>query len=158
MPSKVNVTSYSNSADLFMKALDLKDTYKLFPVDYKTIIPELADAMDSIPSGFISKDFAVSGAFANFVVNQISNCVTKKDGRYCPSFSYVDGITGKTGSPQSGKVSISDDFRTALAHVKYNYMMPEDQQRLYEFTNSSYFSESSFTLKNYAQRYWGSNT
>jgi hypothetical protein len=150
MPSKVNVTSYSNSADLFMKALDLKDTYKLFPVDYKTIIPELAEAMDSIPSGFISKDFAVSGAFANFVVNQITNCVTRKDTRYCPSFSYVDGITGKTGSPQSGKVSISDDFRTALAHVKYNYMMPEDQQRLYEITNSSYFSESSFTLKNYA--------
>lgn len=158
MPSKVNVTSYSTSIDLFMKALDLKDTYKLFPVDYKTIIPELAEAMDSVPSAFISKDFAVSGAFANFVSDQLSNCITKKDGRFCPSFSYVDGITGKLNSPQGKNVSISEDFRTALAHIKYNYMMPEDQQRLYEITNSSYFSESSFTLKNYAKRYWGSKT
>ena len=50
-----------------MKALDLKDTYKLFPMDYKTWIPELAEAIDSVPSAFISKDFAVSGAFANFI-------------------------------------------------------------------------------------------
>ena len=82
-----------------MKALDLKDTYKLFPMDYKTFIPELAEAIDSVPSAFISKDFAVSGAFANFVAEQLSNCVKLKDGRYCPGFSYVDGITGKIGSP-----------------------------------------------------------
>lgn len=101
MPSKVTVTTYSNSVELFMKALDLKDTYKLFPVDYKTIIPELGEAMDSVPSGFLSKDFAVSGAFANFVSDQLSTCISKKDGRYCPSLSYVDGITGKVNSPQN---------------------------------------------------------
>ena len=128
MPNNnVTMTFYTNSADLFMKALDLKDIYKLYPVDYKTIIPELAEAMDSVPSAFLSKDFAVSGAFTEFVVDSLSKCVNKRDGRYCPAFSYVDGLTGKTGSPQGGKVSISDDFRTALAHVKYNYMMPEDQ-------------------------------
>ena len=128
MPNNnVTMTFYTNSADLFMKALDLKDIYKLYPVDYKTIIPELAEAMDSVPSAFLSKDFAVSGAFTDFVADSLSRCVNKKDGRYCPAFSYVDGLTGKTASPQGGKVSISDDFRTALAHVKYNYMMPEDQ-------------------------------
>lgn len=126
MPSSVNITSYTNSLDLFMKSLDFKDAYKLYPVEEKTVIPSIAEALDSVPSALISKDFAVSGAFTNFVVDSLTNCVNKKDGRYCPSFSYVDGITGKTGSPQGGKVSISDDFRTALAHIKYNYMMPDD--------------------------------
>ena len=55
-------------------------------------------------------------------------------------------------------MSISDDFRTALAHIKYNYMMPEEQQKLFAITNSSYFSESAFTMKNHARRYWGAKT
>ena len=46
-----------------MNSLDLGDIYKIYPIDYKLIIPVIADAMDSIPSAFISKSFALSGTF-----------------------------------------------------------------------------------------------
>jgi len=114
-----------------MKALDLKDSYKLIPTNHKTIWPSIAEALDSVPSGLFTSQQAQSGVLTQYVIDLFRSCALKKDGRYCYTFDYVDGITGKNGSPQNPSTAISETFRSALVHLKFNYMMPEDRKKLF---------------------------
>jgi hypothetical protein len=57
-----NITNYSKSYDVLMKALDLKDSYKIYPKDFPTLYPSAeAPAIDSIPSALITKQQAQQG-------------------------------------------------------------------------------------------------
>jgi hypothetical protein len=54
----VKPVNYAKVSDLFSKSLDLKDAYALIPADWKLLLPQVATALDSLPSVLISREDA----------------------------------------------------------------------------------------------------
>ena len=68
----------------------------------------------------------------------------------------VDALTGRVNSPRDTVgVSIGSHLRNGLLHMKLIQLMPEDRPAFFALSNGSYFSESSYSMSDWAERYWG---
>jgi hypothetical protein len=152
----VKPVNYVKVSDLFAKSLDLKDAYALIPADWKLFLPQVATALDSLPSVLISREDAQKGTWTVWVMQQVRKCANKKDERYCTPVDVVDALTGRVDSPRdTAGVSIGSQLRNGLLHMKLIQLMPEDRPAFFALSNGSYFSESSYSMSDWAERYWG---
>ena len=152
----VKPVNYAKVSDLFSKSLDLKDAYALIPADWKLLLPQVATALDSLPSVLISREDAQKGTWTAWVMQQMRKCAAKKDERYCTPVDVVDALTGRVDSPRDTEgVSIGSQLRNGLLHMKLIQLMPEDRPAFFALSNGSYFSESSYSMSDWAERYWG---
>lgn len=89
-------------------------------------------------------------------MQHIKKCAIKKDEKYCTSIDVVDALTGRVNSPRdTDGVSIGSHLRNGLLHMKLTQLMPEDRPTFFALSNGSYFSESSYSMTDWAERYWG---
>jgi ribonuclease T2 len=122
-------------------------------------------ATDSQNSVLVSRQ-AMETAFAPTMTDVLDICVatlknpdpTSPDpaGYRCGFHFLYTSLTGNLGSPQPGDTAIPPGFRSAL--MLWNARTLTTQQSMdtvYRLGRNSYFSESSYVMHNWTERYWG---
>ncbi|KAL7895145.1 hypothetical protein HDV63DRAFT_382034 [Trichoderma sp. SZMC 28014] len=121
-------------------------------------------ATGSQNSVFVSRD-AMENKFASTMMDVLDICVESlkhpdptspgPGGSRC-GFHYLYSMTGNKGSVQPDDVSISPGFRTGLMLWNARTLTTkQSDETIYKIGANSYFSESSYVMHGWTERYWG---
>ncbi|KAI7766574.1 hypothetical protein LZL87_013602 [Fusarium oxysporum] len=122
-------------------------------------------ATGSQNSVFVSRE-AMEKKFASTMMDVLDICVqslktpdkTSPDpnGYRCGFHYLYTSVTGNLGSTQPGDTSISPGFRSALMLWNARTLSTEQSDNtIYKLGPNSYFSESSYVMHKWTERYWG---
>ncbi|KAM0431563.1 hypothetical protein ACHAQK_010188 [Fusarium lateritium] len=122
-------------------------------------------ATGSQNSVFVSRE-AMEKKFASTMMNVLDICVqslktpdtTSPDinGYRCGFHYLYTSVTGNLGSTQPDDTSIAPGFRSALMLWNARTLSTEQSDStIYKLGTNSYFSESSYVMHNWTDRYWG---
>ncbi|KAJ9414957.1 hypothetical protein QL093DRAFT_2626030 [Fusarium oxysporum] len=123
------------------------------------------DATGSQNSVFVSRE-DMETKFASTMMDVLDICVnslktpdkTSPDpmGYRCGFHYLYTSITGNLGSAQPGDTAISPGFRSGLMLWNARTLSTKQcEDTIYKLGSNSYFSESSYVMHNWTDRYWG---
>ncbi|KAK8859636.1 Ribonuclease T2-like protein [Apiospora arundinis] len=127
--------------------------------------PPSDEATGSQNSVFVSRQ-AMETRFAETMMDVLDICVaslknpdkTSPDpsGYRCGFHYFYTSLTGNLGSAQPGDTAISSGFRSALTLWNARGLTTKQaNDTVYKLGPNSYFSESSYVMHNWTDRYWG---
>lgn len=122
-------------------------------------------ATGSQNSVFVSRQ-AMENQFASTMMNVLDICVASLEhpdstspglnGTRCGFHYLYTSLTGNKGSTQQKGTAISPGFREALMLWNARTLSTEQMnETLYKIGPNSYFSESSYVMHDWTERYWG---
>jgi ribonuclease T2 len=122
-------------------------------------------ATGSQNSVFVSRQ-AMETKFASTMMDVLDICVASlknpdktspdSSGYRCGFHYLYTSVTGNLGSVQPGDTAISPGFRSALMLWNARTLTTkQSDDTLYKLGPNSYFSESSYVMHNWTDRYWG---
>ncbi|KAM0513396.1 hypothetical protein ACHAPE_007860 [Trichoderma viride] len=130
--------------------------------------PPSDNATGSQNSVFVSRQ-AMESKFARTMMNVLDICAASlKDpdptspapgGSRCGFHYLYTSLTGNRGSTQPASTAISPGFRSAIMLWNARTLSTKQmEETLYKIGPNSYFSESSYVMHDWTERYWGEDT
>lgn len=117
---------------------------------------DATDYVGGVTSVLVNSSVIASGQLQKVVLAKLADCVNGKD--RCIRQEFYDDIPGHYDSPPWVNVSLSAGMQTASLHFVFaGYNQSTLESSYYRLGSNSYFSESSYFLPDWKERYWGSN-